>query len=188
MNCEHFHQRMHLRLDDRLSLDSDPELIRHAEVCTDCGSQLHAWRSIESVLGPALIGPALTGRSMIGPSMIGPAVNYGTSQPAKVDRRKVYSALAVAGLLFLAVGFVGSKLFDIADQVALSDSTTAPAAPIDIQASLDAAEWWATIRDRDWLAQTMPAVRSVQKGVAPLGRSLIQAVTILTVGDPSQTS
>lgn len=173
MNCAHFQQRMHLRLDRRLNLGNDSELVRHANRCANCGKQLETWQSIESVIGPAVVGTA---------------VSPAASRTAGVAGRSPYPALAVAALLLFACGFAGAKLIEVADQVAVSESTNASSGPTDIQVSLDAIEWWATVRDRDWLAQTMPAVRSVQQGVAPLGRSLIQAVTILTVGDPGQTS
>ena len=75
----------------------------------------------------------------------------------------------------------------VADQVAVTE-TNNTSSTNDVQPSLDALEWWASVRERDWMAETMPAVRSVQQGVAPLGRSLLQAVTVLTVGDPGQTS
>jgi hypothetical protein len=53
---------------------------------------------------------------------------------------------------------------------------------------LDPALWWRSVQDRDWVGQTMPAVQSVKDGVAPIGRSLIRAVTILTMGGHNQTS
>ena len=53
---------------------------------------------------------------------------------------------------------------------------------------LDPASWWRSVQDRDWVGQTMPAVRSVREGVAPLGRSLMRAVTILAIGGRDQTS
>jgi hypothetical protein len=161
-----------MRLDRRLNLDGDPELVRHAKACDDCNKQLETWQSIESVIVPAVDSPTNT-------------------HLEPVARGSLYPALAVAALLLIVFGVTESNSYDVPDQVALTEmteSTGDSSGPADIQANLDALEWWASVRDRDWLAQTMPAVRSVQQGVAPLGRSLIQAVTILTVGDPGQTS
>jgi hypothetical protein len=87
----------------------------------------------------------------------------------------------------MVVGVAGSKFLTVVDQVAVTE-TTNTSSTNDVQQSLDALEWWASVRERDWMAETMPVVRSVQRGVAPLGRSLLQAVTVLTVGDPGQTS
>jgi hypothetical protein len=44
------------------------------------------------------------------------------------------------------------------------------------------------VQRRDWVGNTMPTVRTVQEGVAPLGRTLMRAVTILTLGAREQTS
>lgn len=53
-----------------------------------------------------------------------------------------------------------------------------------VNIDLDPAIWWQGVRNRDWVGHTMPAIESVQRGVAPLGRTLIRAVTILTTGGP----
>tara|TARA_R110002049_G_scaffold2750_8_gene22159 strand:- start:78294 stop:78959 length:666 start_codon:yes stop_codon:yes gene_type:complete len=57
-----------------------------------------------------------------------------------------------------------------------------------IHSTVDAAQWWQDVQQRDWVAQTMPTVRSVREGVAPLGRSILQAVSILTIGSGERTS
>jgi hypothetical protein len=57
-----------------------------------------------------------------------------------------------------------------------------------VTGELDPAGWWRSVQDRDWVSQTMPAVQSVKQGVAPIGRSLMRAVTILTTGGYDQTS
>ena len=167
MNCDHFQQRLQIGLDRRLNLAADPELVRHAETCGGCRKKLDAWQSIAVVIEGA--------------------DRFAAAEREPIGRRSLYPALATAALLLITVGFAGSKFMTVADQVTLSESTNVSSTG-DVQSNLDALEWWASVRDRDWLAQTMPAVRSVQQGVAPLGRSLLQAVTVLTVGDPGQTS
>jgi hypothetical protein len=56
------------------------------------------------------------------------------------------------------------------------------------QLNVDPVGWWRDVQDRDWVSQTMPTVRSMQEGVAPLGRTLMRAMTILTTGGRDQTS
>jgi hypothetical protein len=84
---------------------------------------------------------------------------------------------------------------------AVADRSSARASTRDIfraDARQHGVSWWKGIQgsewvDRDWIQQnwvnrTMPTVRSMQEGVAPLGRTLMRAVTILTLGGRDQTS
>jgi len=169
MNCDEFAQRMHQRLDDRLSLASDGELRRHACQCPSCRAELHAWRRIASVM----------------------PVSSGDVRPTLIGNRYVRTVSAIAGLaaaiLFalVVVGNVEDSRTTAIDSAAVDDHETALAQQT---SELDPALWWRDVQDRDWVRQTMPAVRSVQQSVAPIGRSLMRAVTILTVGGREQTS
>lgn len=167
MNCSDFDQRMQMRLDHRLDLAGDPDVVRHVKSCDRCRQRMETWQAIAAVMEP-----------------VGHAV---AADPKLLGRRLPLTTFAAAALLLMVVGVAGSKFLTVADQVAVTE-TTNTSSTNDVQPSLDALEWWASVRERDWMAETMPAVRSVQRGVAPLGRSLLQAVTVLTVGDPGQTS
>ncbi|EMI18124.1 hypothetical protein RMSM_04939 [Rhodopirellula maiorica SM1] len=48
--------------------------------------------------------------------------------------------------------------------------------------------WFHDVQQRDWLGQTIPTVESFRDGVAPIGRSLLRAVTILTTSGKDQPS
>lgn len=72
-----------------------------------------------------------------------------------------------------------------ADAVGIDDHEVVLA---QVTGELDPAGWWRSVQDRDWVGQTMPAVQSVKQGVAPIGRSLLRAVTILTTSGHDQTS
>ena len=52
----------------------------------------------------------------------------------------------------------------------------------------DPAAWFQDVQQRDWLGQTMPTVESFRDGVAPIGRSLLRAVTILTTSGHGRPS
>lgn len=173
MNCEHFQQRMQSRLDDRSALDDDPQMIEHSLECVDCYAQLNVWRSIELAIGS-------------------PVVDQTSIQPS-TNRNRAGIMAAVAASALIALSFVGRDRSEVVAPLVLaplvSANTTQPRTEeIDLVTTLQAIQWWETVRKTDWIGRTIPAVRSVQDGVAPLGLSLIQAVTILTMGDPSKTS
>ena len=168
MNCEHFQRRMQTRLDNRWSLDEDSQMMEHSERCVDCLAQLNAWRSIELAIGLPVASKA--------------------AAESSASRVKVWTAAAVAASALIAFSFVGGDRSEVVEPLAFANTTHSQTEAVDFQTTVQAVQWWETIRQRNWMAQTMPTVRSVQSGVAPLGRSLIQAVTILTVGDPNQTS
>ncbi|GAA5506677.1 hypothetical protein [Novipirellula caenicola] len=48
--------------------------------------------------------------------------------------------------------------------------------------------WFHSVQPQNWLGQTMPTVESFREGVAPIGRSLLRAVTILTTAGKDQPS
>jgi hypothetical protein len=54
--------------------------------------------------------------------------------------------------------------------------------------ALAAEQWWQRVGGQEWVDRTVPAMRSVRDGVAPLGRSFIQAVTILAGGGGARAS
>ncbi len=52
MNCQDFSSRMQQCLDDRLGLESDRHLQRHARQCERCRGQLEAWQQVAAVMPP----------------------------------------------------------------------------------------------------------------------------------------
>lgn len=171
MNCDQFGKRMHRSLDNRIPLDGDGELCRHAQSCESCRAQLAAWRQISSIM----------------------PCEQGGSRP--VPGRKFTAARGVSAMVGLAAAMLlafsvvrdqsGSKSPGVDERGAADPHQTVLA---QTGGDLDPTLWWRSVQDRDWVDRTMPAVRSVQKGVAPLGRSLLRAVTILTTGARDQTS
>jgi len=183
MNCNEFEQRMNQRLDNRTSLEGDDELCRHASDCEHCRAQLDAWKLVSSIM---------------------PANE--TTPPVEVSRSD-YSRglLAVVGLAAAILWMVSTapyqadpikpsvKKIAVIDNIARMKSEPAALAQTPSQLAqnpgqIDPALWWRSVQNQDWVGQTMPTVRSVQEGVAPIGRSLMRAVTILTIGGREQTS
>ena len=181
MNCDAFGQRLHQCLDDRLPIASDMELCRHSEHCQSCRAQMHAWCQIATimperatVLRSTDMGPGSASKRSIGllPALTGLA-----------------AAMLIAVTSFWYVSDLGTAIVDSgaadADSVGVDDHEVVLA---QVTGELDPAGWWRRVQDRDWVGQTMPAVQSVKQGVAPIGRSLLRAVTILTTSGHDQTS
>ena len=194
MNCDEFLARMHDHIDCRLPLDEDAKLRSHAKRCTSCQEKWNAWRRIASTL----TGP--NNRTASPPQTDVPNRRVPNTLPIKPSRTLIGFGLAVAAsvmLMVLSWSFGGLNN----DQVGSSAITTTAmtvqnqgpdGSPSFAFLSRDPAispdRWWEEVQQRDWLAQTMPTVRSVRDGVAPLGRSILQAVSILTIGSGERPS
>ena len=167
MNCEEFSQAMQIRLDDRLPIDGDRELRAHLNNCESCRIQADAWNRIALVVDPSL-------------------------RESLRHRRAANRAGLIAATMALAAGVIfavylapqfdrssGNALAELTSQETTLDIAGSDSAQ---SADVDPTVWWESVRDKDWIAQAMPAVESVREGVAPLGRSLMCAVTLLTTG------
>lgn len=172
MNCDDFGQRMHQQLDHRLPLESDDSLWHHAENCDSCRAQMEAWQRIAPLVGREVAAA--------------PALESGARGTKMLIAATVVVGLA-AGFL---IAFTGFPTPDEAAQPTMVETPTSPSSSLLAQTvpELDPAGWWRSVQDRDWVGQTMPTVQSVKEGVAPLGRTLMRAVTILTIGGQDQTS
>ena len=171
MRCEDFLELMHERLDQRLPLRSNHELSRHAANCEDCRMQMQVWLEIAPLVQSGPLEPVDVDSGV-------PSKGYRAIPPT------LTAGLAVA-ILIVVVGISPTKSTPkpIIRDVSASSGTLAHAT-----GELDPVVWWRSVQDRDWVEETMPTVRSVGKGVAPLGRTLVRAVTILTIGGEGRTS
>ncbi|MDG2221616.1 MAG: hypothetical protein P8L85_09560 [Rubripirellula sp.] len=168
MNCDRFDQRMNVLLDNHQSIADDSVLQSHVSDCDSCRQKMMIWQQIDSI---------------------------GSSQQAESSNRGLpwsrLSALA-AGLLIavlLSWGFRGGDMVTArVESTALSPqqgSSEARRDSAELQQQvnrLDPSRWWESVEPQQWIAQTMPTVRTVQESVAPLSRSFKQAVEILTFG------
>ncbi len=181
MNCDAFAQRLHQCLDDRLPIDSDTELRRHARHCESCRAQMHAWCQIATIMPERATVLCST-----------------DPEPGSVSKRFISLLPALTGLA-AAMLIAATSFWYVSDLgTANVDSGAADTGSVGIDdhevvlaqltGELDPAGWWRRVQDRDWVGQTMPAVQSVKQGVAPIGRSLMRAVTILTTSGHDQTS
>lgn len=175
MNCIDFQQRFHRQL-DRRDRSIDVAMQQHMRCCDRCRGQVQLWGMIEqTVQAPAASEPKAWTRFVAG-----------SLKPA--------FALAVAAsvLLMATRDFEAPVQSLVADQdraSVIDESFTKglePAGLVDWQAALATQPaivpelLWNDLRRRDWLAETMPTVHYVRDGVAPLGRSIKRAATLLT--------
>ena len=172
MNCDQFARRMHDCLDHRVSLDRDLDLSQHADQCESCRAQLDAWRQIATIMP----GGAHRRRH--------PTAHMPSARAWLTTAAGLAAAVCLA-LLIVARGDRDADAPIVTDAAVTQEH---PAVLAQATGEMDPARWWRSVQDRDWVGQTMPAVRSVREGVAPLGRSLMRAVTILTIGGRDQTS
>lgn len=74
---------------------------------------------------------------------------------------------------------------DVASQPALATSDTGSyaaslaASDPTSRSNSDSPAWWSMVQEERWVLSTIPAMNSVSQSVAPLGRSMKQALTIL---------
>ncbi|MGB7325956.1 MAG: hypothetical protein WBD31_13860 [Rubripirellula sp.] len=165
--CAQFERRLHEQLDQRKPLSADAVLTSHADHCVRCQQTLDAWRSIDV----ALPSPKSSANSTS-------VVQAQRSRPLQVSS----ISLTWIALAAMVLATVTGLTFYRNQPVAPTAQSTVPAISNELLDHADPVAWWNDAKDRDWISQTMPTVRSVREGVAPLGRSLIRAVTILTTG------
>ncbi len=171
MRCEEFIEHLHERLDQRLPLGSDRDLELHAAKCDDCWSEMCVWLEIAPLLKSGQIECA--------------QVEVASSSKGHRALPPIMTAVLAAAILVAVVGISPTKSNSkpIMSDISASTGTLAQAT-----GELDPVVWWRSVQDRNWVEETMPTVRSVRQGVAPLGRTLVRAVTILTIGGERRTS
>lgn len=183
MNCHDFHDLLQRRLDDRVRPETDRELVRHTQQCEDCRGQLDVWKKVSSLMTSS-------------PGNV--VCRQPTTFPSKRLGGMAIGGLAIGGvavaviLLFSVPRDAGPasrfhsnrseprSAFDSSDRQAMASKPS--------NSKMELSGWWQQVQGRDWVGQTMPTVRSVREGVAPLGRTLMRAVTILTIGGRDQAS
>ncbi|MCP4940566.1 MAG: zf-HC2 domain-containing protein [Planctomycetaceae bacterium] len=171
MRCEEFLEHLHERLDQRLPLESDRNLKQHAANCEECWSELRVWLEIAPLLKSDHTECA--------------EVDIASSSKRYRALPPILTAALAVAILIAVVGISPTKSNS---KPILSDVTASSDTLAQATGELDPVLWWRSVQDRDWVEETMPTVRSVRQGVAPLGRTLVRAVTILTIGGEGRTS
>ncbi|TWT83940.1 hypothetical protein CA13_54140 [Planctomycetes bacterium CA13] len=197
MNCDDFVQRLHERIDERLSLEEDIPLQHHAAHCDVCGGQLFAWQQISRVLPtcepvPKKSAARFVTRLAVSVAMIAASVffafvvmtsdpNSESSSPSLAMLSGSKPLLASSPMTIAAPDATAFVSKETTEQLTEQLTESPPS-------RIAASEWVDVVRKRDWVRQSMPTVQSFGRGVAPLGRSLLRAVTILTTSGNGQPS
>jgi hypothetical protein len=194
MRCDQFQQRLDWLLDQRQDVGQDKDLCRHSEECDVCRDRLEIWNQIDDLVST---DPAASSRADESPHL-----SRRSNNPVKMRLMLSTFAAAAAALFFVShnpmrqdrlnpVASVDSQ--DDAPTVAIprerEDSSVIEKDP-PVQDSLVTIEhagqpvwrssrWWTAMSDDQWVSQTIPAVTSVRLGVAPIGRSMKRALSIL---------
>lgn len=196
MNCQQFDRRMQREIDRRGSPAANRLLRRHAENCEPCRRRLALWAEIETVLSEPSpkVAPVAKAGPVSLPSLVDGVSRGNRSRPDVVSGRAV--AMAIAAVLLAAAWFrTDTPETKLAESPRADEVTSEISPPVrsDLVFTAGAPVWagdhWVRdLADARWIDQTMPAVRSVRDGVAPLGRSFLQVFSILSQGGGLQAS
>ncbi len=185
-SCQQFRQRLQQCLDERRGVSSDQSLIAHSRECPSCGRDLRAWYNVESALTQRCVPPIERPSHRFASPRWSVAV-----ATLLIVIAAVYSRTGSSSAIF-GDGAVMTELDATIEQNAMISQGVATSlherSDQRLLAQLDPMIWWQDVRSKDWVGRTMPAVESVHAGVAPLGRTLMRAVTILTTGGTSDAS
>ncbi|WP_372718552.1 hypothetical protein [Novipirellula sp.] len=215
MTCQEFMATLQHQIDRRQSIDGNDLLQTHASQCECCRERWVAWQQIATVLpgdepsAENLLAPA-DAESCLGDSRT-------RFMPRHVMAAVLLAAAAVILVAFrmpptpalspsAESSSAESSIALLApESISPSSSLTGPSSSHEDRVpktslSMLGAEnraygmrtnpvaWFHDVQQRDWLGQTMPTVESFRDGVAPIGRSLLRAVTILTTSGKDQPS
>lgn len=199
MNCEQFQERMDALLDRREDVTTDAPLLRHAADCSCCRQRLAVWSQISDTVASQPAGFQPTGCQPTVQTASGRDSRRPRINPLFNPSRRLASVLAMAaGILVLTS--LGRWLVppsqpsnqsiasaELPQQVDAPDSKNTAVNQNSMPslspqaAPWQSGRWWSAMADEQWVHHTIPAVDSVRQGVAPIGRSMRQAVAILLI-------
>ncbi|TWU01083.1 anti-sigma factor [Stieleria varia] len=198
MTCSCFEQRLQSLLDQRVDPQSDTHLLAHAQFCPSCSNALMTWSRVQSLYtkpdvttecDTPVISPRRRSESRVVATLTAVAAAIAlliiAVRPSTTPQQT--AAVVTSRPQSSETNTVPPPTAATSTIVSSIDSQHGPSTP-DADQALLARQWIESMQGRDWMAETMPAVQSVGQGVAPLGRSLMQAVTILTQSTRNQTS
>lgn len=166
MNCQEFRDRLNKQLDARKPVTTDGPLARHAVNCGTCRLDFSIGVQIQS--GDQMLKPCGRDRRRVAGFMVGIA--------------------AVIGLVCGYGWYAASPDSSVGPSTSSSELAMNQPAVTDGQMPPLDSVTWSEIHPRTWVGRTMPAVRSVQQSVAPVGRSFLKAVVLLTSGSARGTT
>lgn len=204
MNCERFDDRLNGVLDQQGSIDADTWLQMHAAQCESCRQKLVVWRQVDFLLAKPAPARAVRVTPKIWPAVAAAMLVACCVIPWHFVSRRSVARWTNAGPSPLASSATESTplrplLPSESPGFAIDRSPVDQASnsvdrrlgnrlgnqgdsPIEDRSAVEVKPWWRSVEPGQWIADTMPTVRTVQQSVAPLGRSFRQAVNLLTFG------
>jgi Putative zinc-finger len=190
--CEDFRQRLNEVVDQRVDPREDRALRQHASRCPSCGCELEAWVQIQSIyLGwpqnQTNVGASPRNISWGILVATAAAILFGAVGSYFALRDQPETLVSIDSNEPLPQSTQGSELanFSVSGNTSSTNPTslTSDGSLISFgNRSTSVEDLWLLVQQRDWIDQSMPTVRKVRESVAPLGRSLRKAVSILTTG------
>ncbi len=201
MRCDQFHDRLDQLLDARQDVGQDASLCDHANQCQTCRDSLQIWCTIDAFVSPdAARSPADAAALMPGRRGVPTATTGNWATGAWVTAAAVLVCVAIAGRWLSSDPSTAtpesSAIASVVTDGAFASQDPGSPVPVKIaqghpqdqqsrpQASvisLQTSQWWSAVSDEPWVHHTLPAVNSVRIGVAPIGRSMKQAIAILMI-------
>lgn len=187
MSCDQFQQRMDWLLDQRQDVNGDAVLSRHAETCSACRERLLMWSRIDEFVSPdpvtrsdhvlklPLMRSALATAAAI--------LLFATLNPSSpIEQTNTNS---IASVIDMPPKSISKQNWVPPAEVTKNPAPLASAATGQ-QFTWQSPQWWMAMSDDQWVNHTMPAVTSVRLGIAPIGRSMKQALSILMIQSDSK--
>ncbi|TWT71206.1 hypothetical protein [Crateriforma conspicua] len=217
IRCEQFQQRLDDQMDRRQPVHQDSQLIEHAKHCSTCAVNLSVARSIQQ-MEPATTAnhPSAapssehhnTRNHSTKPFSIAWAsaacvaiglMIYAWPDPASPSVQTAGRSETQANRYAKAILPKEPALVETSDPTSPIDriTNTDPGLPQSVLSDQwlagsptpsPSASAWQQWRPDMWVGQTMPVVRSVRSSVAPVGRSLLKAMALLTSDRAGETS
>ncbi|MCS7471567.1 hypothetical protein NZK35_33375 [Stieleria sp. ICT_E10.1] len=205
MRCDQFHDRLDQLLDARQDVGQDALLCDHAEQCQTCRDSLQIWCTIDAIvspeesLSPADAAPPMSSRRSVPMATTGRwatgawataavvlmcvaiAGRWLSTDPATGNSESLAIASVIADGTFASQIPASPSAAKSAHEPSPGEPLQPPAQPRAVAISLPTSQWWSVVSDEPWVHHTLPAVNSVRIGVAPIGRSMKQAIAILMI-------
>ena len=196
MNCQQVQAKFHQRLDERQSIQSDHQIIDHAKKCKICHERIALWLRIEESLLSDKTDSNQT--PILQVPVKEQSLTTQTENEEGRGRRVRFASmslcLATVATIALALVFVNNN--NVIDESSVRSDLAVQSRAVhlereqqDSSLSDPTKNWFGDAHTQHGLlAETMPTIRSLRDGVAPIGRNLLRAVTLLTTCSSEKTS
>lgn len=187
MDCEQFEDALHEMLDERSQPELSESALKHMSQCTECRSSYRGWqvieRAFEHEVKPAVSESRPSLRAPLAMAAVGLLLVVTVAARQHVQSNRHVAAGEQTNAAFKSLSHLNAPETRVTVQTGVVES----ASQTGLSVVTAPAQIWIDLSSDSWVQQTMPAMRSVREGMAPIGRSIRFAVTLLTTS-PVDTS